>query len=219
MVRELLARQGFRRLLLGQAVSSLGDWMGTLALMYFVLELSGSTTAVGGVLVLRLLPSALGAPVAARVVTRWRRRSVMLTSDLIRVGMAVALPVVPGLWWVYFWAFMIEVVGLVFLPARDAAIPFLIGEGREEGKDDHDTGTLELANNYLKFLYTPEGQDIIGRNFYRPMDPAVAARYRSQFKSLQLFQIDRNFGGWARAQAAHFNDGGLFDQIFEDAKK
>ena len=80
-------------------------------------------------------------------------------------------------------------------------------------------GTLELANNYLKFLYTPAGQDIIGKNFYRPIDPAVAAKYRRQFKSLQLFQIDRNFGGWARAQAAHFNDGGLFDQIFEDAKK
>ncbi|WP_433246507.1 MFS transporter [Actinomadura nitritigenes] len=144
--KEQLTRRDFRRLIVGQTVSALGDWMGTLALMYFVLELSGSTTAVGGVLVLRLLPSALGAPVAARVVTRWRRRSVMLTSDLVRVGMAAALPVVPGLWWVYFWAFMIEVVGLMFLPARDAAIPFLIGEGREEGKDDHDTGTLELAN-------------------------------------------------------------------------
>ncbi|QKG21748.1 MFS transporter [Actinomadura verrucosospora] len=145
-VKGRLNRPEFRRLIVGQTVSSLGDWMGTLALMYFVLALSGSTTAVGGVLVLRLLPSALGAPVAARVVTRWRRRSVMLTSDLVRVGMAVVLPVVPSLWWVYFWAFMIEVVGLMFLPARDAAIPFLIGEGREEGKDDHDTGTLELAN-------------------------------------------------------------------------
>ncbi|HEU5027544.1 MAG TPA: MFS transporter [Spirillospora sp.] len=144
--KEQLTRPDFRRLIIGQTVSALGDWMGTLALMYFVLELSGSTTAVGGVLVLRLLPSALGAPVAARVVTRWRRRSVMLTSDLVRVGMAVALPVVAGLWWVYFWAFMIEVVGLMFLPARDAAIPFLIGEDHEEGKDDHDTGTLELAN-------------------------------------------------------------------------
>jgi hypothetical protein len=70
---ELLRLPAFRRLLIGQTISSLGDWMGTLALMYFVLELSGSATAVGGVLVLRLLPSALGAPLAARVVTRWRR--------------------------------------------------------------------------------------------------------------------------------------------------
>jgi MFS family permease len=141
-LREQLNRPDFRRLIVGQTVSSFGDWMGTLALMYFVLELSGSTTAVGGVLVLRLLPSALGAPVAARVVTRWRRRSVMLWSDLIRMGMALALPVVPWLWWVYFWAFLIEVVGLMFLPARDAAIPFLI----EDEENRHDTGTLEIAN-------------------------------------------------------------------------
>ena len=80
-------------------------------------------------------------------------------------------------------------------------------------------GTLKLANDYLNFLYTPVGQDIIARNFYRPIDPAVAARYKRRFKPLQLFNIDRNFGGWARAQAAHFNDGGLFDQVFEDAKR
>jgi dTMP kinase len=141
-LKEQLSRRDFRRLILGQTVSSFGDWMGTLALMYFVLELSGSTTAVGGVLVLRLLPSAVGAPVAARVVTRWRRRSVMLWSDLVRTGMALALPVVPWLVWVYVWAFLIEVVGLMFLPARDAAIPFLI----EDEEDKHDTATLELAN-------------------------------------------------------------------------
>jgi dTMP kinase len=141
-LREQLNRRGFRRLLIGQTISVLGDWMGTLALMYFVLELSGSTTAVGGVLVLRLLPSALGAPLASRVVTRWRRRDVMLTSDLVRAGMAVLLPVFPWLVWVYFWAFAIEVVSLCFLPARDAAIPFLI----EDGEEEHDTGTLEIAN-------------------------------------------------------------------------
>src|SRR5690606_23901954 len=136
-LRGPLNRRDFRRLMIGQITSSLGDWMGTLALMYFVLELSGSTTAVGGVLVLRLLPYAVGAPVAARIVTRWRRRSVMMKSDLIRVGMAVLLPVLPWLWWVYFWAFAIEVVGLVFLPARDAAIPYLIsGPGRGRKRRD-----------------------------------------------------------------------------------
>ncbi|MFS2293198.1 MAG: MFS transporter [Actinomadura sp.] len=149
-LRGPLNRRDFRRLMIGQITSSLGDWMGTLALMYFVLELSGSTTAVGGVLVLRLLPYAVGAPVAARIVTRWRRRSVMMNSDLIRVGMAGLLPVLPWLWWVYFWAFAIEVVGLVFLPARDAAIPYLIsrpGQGRNHRDgQEHDTGTLELAN-------------------------------------------------------------------------
>lgn len=142
-MRELLRLRDFRRLLIGQAISLLGDWTGTIALMYFVLELSGSTTAVGGILVLRLLPSAVGGPLAAQVVSRWNRRRVMLTSDLVRAAMAIALPVLPWLGWVYFWAFAIEVVGLVFLPARDAAIPMLIG-GRDE--DQRDTKTLSLAN-------------------------------------------------------------------------
>ncbi|WP_404714260.1 sulfate ABC transporter substrate-binding protein [Sphingomonas sp. MMS24-J13] len=80
-------------------------------------------------------------------------------------------------------------------------------------------GTRKVAEAYLKFLYTPEGQDIIARNYYRPRDPNVAAKYKAQFPSVPLLTIDRNFGGWKRAQAAHFNDGGLFDQVFEDAKK
>jgi dTMP kinase len=95
------------------------------------------------VLVLRLLPSAVGAPVAARVVSRWRRREVMMTADLVRAAMAVALPVLSWLGWVYFWAFAIEVVSLSFLPARDAAIPMLIGDTEGE---DHDAGTLAVAN-------------------------------------------------------------------------
>ena len=166
-LQALLSHRDFRRLMVGQLVSSLGDWMGTLALMYFVLELSGSTTAVGGVLVLRLLPYALGAPVAARIVTRWRRRSVMMNSDLVRVGMALALPVVPWLGWVYFWAFVIEVVGLVFLPARDAAIPYLIEDDERHTRDgrDHDTGTLEVANGITmatSYGMIPVGAGVFG---------------------------------------------------------
>ncbi|GLZ08498.1 hypothetical protein Acsp03_59640 [Actinomadura sp. NBRC 104412] len=160
-IRDLLGRRDFRHLLIGQAVSSLGDWMGTLALLYLVLELSGSTTAVGGVLVLRLLPSALGAPFAARVVTGWPRRNVMMTADLIRAGMAFALPVLPHLWWVYLWAFAIEVVGLTFLPARDAALPLLI-EDRESG---HDPRTLELANGITlgtQYGMIPLGAGLLG---------------------------------------------------------
>ena len=80
-------------------------------------------------------------------------------------------------------------------------------------------GTRKVAEAYLRFLYTPEGQEIIGRNYYRPLDPAVAARFKAQFPNVPLLQIDRNFGGWQRVQAAHFNDGGLFDQVFEDAKR
>ena len=83
---------------------------------------------------------------------------------------------------------------------------------------DH-KNTRSVAEAYLKFLYTPEGQKIIAKDYYRPRDPAVAAQYKSQFPSLPLLSIDKNFGGWKRVQAAHFNDGGVFDQVFEDAKK
>ncbi|WP_219892374.1 sulfate ABC transporter substrate-binding protein [Aquisediminimonas profunda] len=80
-------------------------------------------------------------------------------------------------------------------------------------------GTRKVAEAYLNFLYTPAAQDIIGRNYYRPRDPAAAAKFKGQFRNIPLFTVDRNFGGWAKAQATFFNDGGLFDQVFEDAKK
>ena len=75
-------------------------------------------------------------------------------------------------------------------------------------------GTRTVAEAYLKFLYSPQGQDIIARNFYRPRDPDVARKYASQFPSLKLVTIDDTFGGWEQAQATHFSDGGTFDQIY-----
>jgi sulfate transport system substrate-binding protein len=75
-------------------------------------------------------------------------------------------------------------------------------------------GTRKLAEAYLKFLYTPQGQEIIARNFYRPRDPQVAARYAGQFPTVKLVTIDDTFGGWEKAQQAHFADGGSFDQIY-----
>ena len=80
-------------------------------------------------------------------------------------------------------------------------------------------GTRKAAEAYLRYLYSPEAQDVIARNYYRPRNPQVAARYKARFPNVALLTIDRNFGGWARAQATHFNDGGLFDQIFETAKR
>jgi sulfate/thiosulfate-binding protein len=79
--------------------------------------------------------------------------------------------------------------------------------------------TRRVAEAYLKYLYTPEAQEAIARNFYRPRDTRVAARYAAKFPKIPLLSIDRNFGGWARAQTAHFADGALFDQIFEQAKR
>lgn len=74
-------------------------------------------------------------------------------------------------------------------------------------------GTLKAAKSYLNYLYTPEAQEIIAKNWYRPRDPAVAAKYASQFKKIELFTIDGVFGGWQKAQKVHFADGGVFDQL------
>lgn len=79
-------------------------------------------------------------------------------------------------------------------------------------------GTRKVAEAYLKYLYTPEAQEIIAKNYYRPRNPQVAAKYKARFPNLRLMTIN-TFGGWAKAQSTHFNDGALFDQIFEAAKK
>lgn len=75
-------------------------------------------------------------------------------------------------------------------------------------------GTRPVAEAYLEYLYTPEGQEIIARHHFRPRDPAVAARYGDQYPDVRLFAIDDVFGGWESAQSRHFADGGTFDQIF-----
>jgi sulfate/thiosulfate transport system substrate-binding protein len=75
-------------------------------------------------------------------------------------------------------------------------------------------GSEAVAKAYLEYLYSDEGQDIIGRNFYRPRNEAVAAKYAKTFAKLELFTIDELFGGWTKAQKTHFADGGVFDQIY-----
>jgi sulfate/thiosulfate transport system substrate-binding protein len=76
-------------------------------------------------------------------------------------------------------------------------------------------GTRAVAEAYLKFLYTPEGQEISAKHFYRPRDAKVAAKYASTFANVKLFTIDEAFGGWQKAQKTHFADGGSFDQIYK----
>jgi sulfate transport system substrate-binding protein len=79
--------------------------------------------------------------------------------------------------------------------------------------EDH--GTRQVAEEYLRYLYSPEGQEIAARHFYRPRDPAVAAKYASQFANVpKLVTIDAVFGGWSKAQAKHFADNGVFDKIY-----
>ena len=75
-------------------------------------------------------------------------------------------------------------------------------------------GTRKVAEAYLAYLYSPEGQEIAAKNRYRPVDKAIAAKYASLFPAVQLFTVDQVFGGWANAQKTHFADGGVFDQIY-----
>ena len=155
----LVRRPGYRDLLVGQGVSSLGDWMGTVALMALVLELTNSPIAVGGILTMRLLPAAIGGPLAARAALRWDRRRTMLAMDATRAVMIALVPLVRALWWVYLWGFLVEVASIVFLPARDASIPDLVA-----GDDE-----LPLANGLI--LGTSYGSIPIGAALFA----AVAA--------------------------------------------
>jgi len=75
-------------------------------------------------------------------------------------------------------------------------------------------GTRKLAEEYLKYLYSPVGQEIAAKHYYRPFDKKVAAKYDSQFPKLKLVTIEDTFGGWTKAQKTHFSDGGIFDQIY-----
>ncbi|WP_028449285.1 sulfate ABC transporter substrate-binding protein [Chitinibacter tainanensis] len=75
-------------------------------------------------------------------------------------------------------------------------------------------GTRKVATEYLSYLYSKEGQEIAAQNYYRPIDKEVFAKYAKQFPAVKQFDIDDEFGGWAKAQKTHFSDGGVFDQIY-----
>ena len=75
-------------------------------------------------------------------------------------------------------------------------------------------GTRKIAEAYLNFLYTPQAQDIIAQNFYRPRNPAALKKYAANFPKIKLFTLGEVFGNWRTAQKTHFNDGGVFDQIY-----
>jgi sulfate transport system substrate-binding protein len=83
----------------------------------------------------------------------------------------------------------------------------------DQNVDEH--GTRKVAEEYLKYLYSPQGQELAAKHFYRPRDAAVAARYANQFQPIpRLLTIDDTFGGWSKAQATHFADHGTFDRIY-----
>jgi sulfate/thiosulfate transport system substrate-binding protein len=80
-------------------------------------------------------------------------------------------------------------------------------------------GTRKVAEAYLKYLYSDDGQNIAANWYYRPRNQDIAAKYAAQFPKLKLFTIDEKFGGWVKAQPTHFADGGVFDQIYQPGAK
>jgi sulfate/thiosulfate transport system substrate-binding protein len=86
----------------------------------------------------------------------------------------------------------------------------------DKNVDKH--GTRAAAEAYLRFLYTPEGQELAAKHHYRPRDPAIVKKHAADFAAIKLFTIDQVFGGWTKAQATHFADNGVFDQIFVAGK-
>ena len=138
-----LRSSGFRRLLIGQAVSSLGDWVATLAFIAAAFALTGGNqSAVGLVLVLRLVPPIFAAPIGGVVADRWSRRSVMVACDLTRAALIALVPFV-NIVFLYVIALVHECISLFFLPARDSSVPDLVPEGSRE-----EANGLILASSY-----------------------------------------------------------------------
>lgn len=86
----------------------------------------------------------------------------------------------------------------------------------DENVDRH--GTRKVAEAYLRFLYTPEAQEIEAQNHYRPRDPQILARFPREFPALKLYTVEADFGGWPQVQSKFFGDGGVFDQIYTPAR-
>jgi dTMP kinase len=122
----------FRRLLIGQTVSSLGDWVATLAFIAAAFALTGDQTAVALVLILRLVPPIFAAPIGGVAADRFNRRTIMVVSDLCRAGLIALVPFVRSIAFLYAVAFVHECVSLFFLPARDASVPELAPKGALE---------------------------------------------------------------------------------------
>jgi sulfate transport system substrate-binding protein len=80
-------------------------------------------------------------------------------------------------------------------------------------------GTRKVAEAYLQYLYSDEGQEIAGKNFYRPINEKIKAKYETSLPKLPLFTIEQAFGGWDKAAKDHFSDGAIYDQIFQSIKR
>jgi dTMP kinase len=130
-VRAALAVPAFRRLWFSLSLSSLGDWLGLLATTAMAAALTTNSSAdqnyaVAGVFILRLVPALLFAPVAGVVADRFNRKTTMVVSDVLRAGLFASIPIVQSLWWLLTASFLIEVLSLFWIPAKEATVPNLV---------------------------------------------------------------------------------------------
>lgn len=131
--KDVLARRDFRLLFWGQAISALGDWVGTLAFIAAADQLApDQPAAVAGVLVLRLSPTFFATPLGGILSDRWDRKKIMVWSNILSFALIMIVPFVPKLGVLYALAFITESMSLVFLPARDASLPNLVPRERLE---------------------------------------------------------------------------------------
>ena len=127
-LKDLLTQPAFSRLLAAMTVSSLGDWVGFVAVTSLVASISGSKAglAVGGVMIVRMLPAVLFGPIAGVFVDRFDRKKVMIASDLARGALFAAMAFMSQLWLIYLFSFVKEGLSLLWTPARDASLPNMV---------------------------------------------------------------------------------------------
>ena len=127
-LKDLLTQPAFSRLLAAMTVSSLGDWVGFVAVTSLVARISGSNAglAVGGVMIVRILPAVLFGPIAGVLVDRFDRKKVMIASDLARGALFAAMAFMSQLWMIYLFSFVKEGLSLLWTPARDASLPNMV---------------------------------------------------------------------------------------------
>jgi dTMP kinase len=154
---RLISNRDFLYLFIGQAISSLGDWIVIIALIETVYRLTGSGLAVGFLIISRVLPAIVFSSLAGIIVDRLDRKRVMIFSDLARALLIVAITFIPSIYWVYLITFLMESFSLLFLPARDASIPNLV----ERDELITANSLLYTSNNLAMILGATFGSTII----------------------------------------------------------
>ena len=159
-VRGVLRITAFRRLWLSLGLSSFGDWLGLLATTALAASLGGESSyaaanlAVSGVLILRLAPAILFGPIAGALADRLDRKVTMVVGDVLRFGLFASIPVIGTLWWLFVATVLIEVIGLFWMPAKDATVPNLVPRSRLEAANQVSLATTYGSAPFAALLFS-----------------------------------------------------------------